>query len=110
MQHHRDVLGGDLLEDVGRPEDRKAFLAHQRPHDRHDVGPRFQIETDGGLVEQEQVRTVDQRAGDLDAARLAARERPDLVVPPVGETDPVVWAVLVPSLTVSVTVRVPAEA
>ena len=54
---------------------------------RKDVGARLDVEAGGRLVEQEQLRAVQQRAGDLDAPQLAAGEMARLVARAVGEPD-----------------------
>ncbi len=45
------------------------------------------VEADGRLVEQQQAGTVQQRARDLQAAHLAAGQRPHLVASAFGEID-----------------------
>src|SRR5262249_61750615 len=52
------------------------------------VGARFDIEADGRLVEKQEARLVQQRAGDLDAPQLAAGQVAHLVVGAVAQRDP----------------------
>ena len=52
-----------------------------------DVGAGLDVETDGRLVEQQQARPVQQRAGDLQPPHLAAGEVAHLAAGAVGEPD-----------------------
>ena len=53
------------------------------------VGARLDVEADGRLVQQQQPRPMQQRAGDLDPPHLAAREIAHLVAGAVGHADAV---------------------
>ena len=61
------------------------FLAHQLADMREQIGARLDVEADRRLVEKQQPRTMQQRAGDFDAAHLAAGERAHLVLGAVRE-------------------------
>ena len=52
-----------------------------------DAGARLDVQPDRRLVEQQQRRPVQQRAGDLDAPHLAARQAARLVVQAVAHLD-----------------------
>ena len=55
-------------------------VSHQLADAGEDAGARLDVQPDGRLVEQEQRRPMQQRAGDLDAPHLAAGEAARLVV------------------------------
>ena len=53
-----------------------------------DVGARLDVEADGCLVEQQQARPMQQRAGDLEPPHLAAGEIAHLAAGAIGKPDP----------------------
>ena len=69
----RDVVADtlDVVEDVGRVEDRR--LALQLAHQVEDVLPADGVERRDGLVEQDDRRPADERLGDAEALAHAAR-------------------------------------
>ncbi len=73
VQQHDLVVGGDLVDQVRRPQHADAVFANERADDREHALARRDVETDCSLVEQQAGRIVQQRACDLDTARLAAR-------------------------------------
>src|SRR5690606_25348550 len=76
-----DVVGWrDFVDQMGGPENAEPFALHEIAHDFDDALPRADVEPDGRFVEQQAPRTVQQRAGDLDTARLSAREIAHLLV------------------------------
>ena len=77
----------DLVDQVGRPQHADAAFPDQRADDREHALARRDVEADGRLVEQQAGRLMQQCARDLDPARLAARERPHLVVGAIGKSD-----------------------
>ena len=83
--HARRVLGDVGL--VGDQDDRDAALAVEPLQDLHDLDAGAAVEVAGGLVGEEQLGVVDQRAGDRDALLLAARELVRRVVRAVAEAD-----------------------
>ena len=87
VQHHDRVGGVDLVEQVRRPEHADAGTRRQLAHDAHDLAARLHVEPDRRLVEQQQPRAVQQRAGDLGAALLAAGQPRDPAVQQLGEPD-----------------------
>ena len=64
-----------LLHQVGGDEDRRAGLLAQRLQALPHEPPRGRVQADGGLVEEQHLRPVEQRGGDLQAPQHAARER-----------------------------------
>src|SRR5262245_36592062 len=87
VQHHHVVLLRDLVDQVRGPQHRDAVRDHQPAHLAEDIGPRFDVEADRRLVEHEQARPVQQRAGDLDAPHLSAGQVTHLVAGAIGERD-----------------------
>ena len=86
MGHDQDRVGEALrlLDVVRRHEDRRALGAQpvdQRPQLLADL----RVEADGRLVEQDEVRPVDERARDQQPAPHAARELVDARVAPVDQ-------------------------
>src|SRR5690606_18434859 len=65
----------DLLEDVGREEDR-ALLTDRSEH-FSEVSDLLGVEADGGLVEDEDLRLAEERIGEPDSLAIAAREGAD---------------------------------
>ena len=76
-----------LVEHVRRPERRDPLLGDQPPHQRLHLGPRPHVEPGRRLVEQQQLRPVQQRPRDLRPPLLPARERARLHPLAVGEPD-----------------------
>src|SRR5579862_61482 len=70
-----------LLDD----EDGQPLLLVQLPHDPEDLGDEDRRKTERGLVEQEEPRTVEERAGEGEHLLLAAAERPGLLAAPLGQ-------------------------
>ena len=76
-----DVVDVAQHRDMKLPRD----LADQSHHLARDLG----IETRGRLVDQQQLRVLDQRAGYADALALAARKAVGALVDVLAEADPV---------------------
>ena len=87
MQHDDEIGRQNLVEQMGRPQHAEALFLDERAHDVDDALARADVEADGRLVEQQQIRTMQQRTGDLDAARLAARKLAHLLAAAIGEAD-----------------------
>jgi hypothetical protein len=87
VQHDDEVGIGDLVDEVRCPQHAEPLLLHEPAHDADHALARADVEADGRLVEQEAARPVQERAGDLDAPRLAAGEIAHLLVGPVGKAD-----------------------
>ena len=88
VQQHDAVVGGDLVDQVRRPQHADAVFPNEPAHDGKHALARGDIEADGRLVEQQAGRIVQQRAGDLDAPRLAARQGAHLLAGTAGEARP----------------------
>ena len=73
-----------LVHVVGREHERRAGLLQPVQALPHEV-TRLRIEAGGGLVEQQQLGLVDERACDREPALHATRQRVDLRVAPVGQ-------------------------
>ena len=71
---------------VGRVDD-GAALAVQRFDVLEDLVARLRIDADRGLVEQQQVRLVHERGGEVEAPLHAARIGADAIVLAIGEAD-----------------------
>ena len=94
LRHHRDLVGEalGLLDVVGRHQDRRAAgfeLADQGP----ELGADLRVEPDGRLVEQDQLRLVDEAAGEQQAAAHPAGELVDGVAAAVAQAGQVEAAV-----------------
>ncbi len=74
MQHDHAVVVRDLVDQVGGPEHRDPVLARQAVDVGDDGLAGRHVQAHGRLVEQQQPRPVQQRAGDLDPAAVAAVE------------------------------------
>ena len=61
-----------------RGQDQGLAIRRQAAHALPDQVPRLRVETGGGLVEEQKLRVIDQRAGEREAPLHAARERVDL--------------------------------
>ncbi len=88
VQHDDLVVGTDLVDEMRGPQHADAILRHEAAGQRQNVGPRLDVEPRGRLVEQHEAGFVQERAGDLDPPRLAARELADAVFQPVGKPHP----------------------
>ena len=73
VQHHDAVGVLGLVDEMRRPQHADA-LAAQLQHMPQQVAARRGIETDRRLVHQQNARLVHQRARQLDAAAVAARQ------------------------------------
>ena len=87
VRHDQDRVGEALrlLDVVRRHEDRRP-LGPERVDQRPELLPDLGIEADGGLVEQDEARAVDERAGDQQAP---AHPPGELVHPAVAAIDEV---------------------
>ena len=85
MQHHEVVARHDLVEQMRGPEHADALLGDELADMAENVGARLDVEPDGRLVEQQQPRPVQQRAGDFQPPHLAAREVAHLAAGAVGK-------------------------
>ena len=79
MQHDDATAALRLIEIGGAEQDRQSAIGDQAPHDVPQFAPRQGIDPDGGLVEQQQLRRADKRAGQAELLFHAARQ-------PAGET------------------------
>ena len=75
IDHQQIVVGLHLVEQMRRPQHADIVGARQLMHVAHDGPPRRVVEPDGRLVEQKQLRAMQQTAGDLDPAPMAAIQR-----------------------------------
>jgi hypothetical protein len=73
----------DLGQVVGRQDDRA--LAPELAHEVANLHDLVRVEAAGGLVEDEDVRLVDQRLGEADALLEALGQRPDGLAGAVGD-------------------------
>ena len=85
MQHDDIIAVGDFIDEMRGPKNRNAFCGDEVAHMTDDVGPGFDVETDRGLVENEQARPVQQRARDFETSHLTTREVAHLVFGPLGQ-------------------------
>src|SRR6266508_1573827 len=85
-QHHRGVEVLDLLQVVRRVENRRP-IGGQSPDEVQDVLAGLDIGAGGGLVQQQQGRSVQQRDGGVDAPLLSARQRAPLPVEQVRDVE-----------------------
>ena len=70
-----------------RDQDDRNASAVQRLQERHHLDAGRRVQCAGGLVGEDQLRFVDQRAGDGDALLLAARQLRRVMVCAIRETD-----------------------
>ena len=68
-------------------DDRQAVVAIEPLEDVHDLDARSRVEIAGRLVRQQQLRIVDERAGDCDPLLLAAGQLIRMVIEPLAEPD-----------------------
>src|ERR1700748_596750 len=87
MQDDEIVARLDLVEQMRRPEHADALFGDELADMAEDIGARLDVEADGGLVEQQQPRPVQECARDLEPAHLPAREIAHLAPGAVGEPD-----------------------
>ena len=87
MQHHEVVAGHDLVEQMRGPQHADALLGDELPDVAEDIGAGLDVEADGRLVEQQQARAMQQRAGDFQPPHLAAGEVAHLAAGAVGKPD-----------------------
>src|SRR5229473_2581202 len=72
---------------MGGPQYADVLLGDQPPDVTEDIGAGLDVEADGCLVEQQQARAMQQRAGDFQPSHLAAREVAHLAAGAVGKVD-----------------------
>lgn len=87
MEHDHLVAGGHLVDQMGRPEHADAVLDAETTDVLEDRLARADVEADGRLVEQQELRPVKEGARDLDPAQLAAGELADLVGGALGQLE-----------------------
>src|SRR3954447_18258426 len=87
MQQVDIVLGLDLVEEMGRPENRKAFLGDEGADAGDDVGARLPIKPDRRLVQQEETGPVHDGARDFHPPRFSAGQGSNFVVEAAGEAN-----------------------
>src|SRR5205807_5477007 len=75
-----------LVHDVARDDDRRAAGGHA-PEGLPELDPQLRVDAHGRLVEEEQLRAVDERACQRAALAHAAAERGDDGLAPVVELD-----------------------
>src|ERR1700761_100892 len=73
MQNNELVAGADFIEQMRRPQNPDALFGNKLAHVVQDVGTRFDVETDGCLVEQEQTRPMQQCTGNFQPTHLTTR-------------------------------------
>ena len=86
-QHHVGAGGRHVLDQVGG--DQHAGVGADLPQQFAEVQPLVGVEADGRLVEQQDLRVVDDRLGDAGPAHHAAGQRLESGVGLVGQPDPV---------------------
>ena len=74
MQDHEVVAGNDLVEQMRGPEHADALLGNELPDVTENIGARLDVEPDGGFIEQQQARAVQQRTRDFKPPHLSAGE------------------------------------
>jgi len=73
LREDRDrIVGRDLVEKMGRPEQRDAVIRGERAQIGEQPRPGVEIEADAGFVAQQQIRPMQQGARDPDPPRFAA--------------------------------------
>ena len=78
MQHDHPILGIDLIDQMGCPEDGQPPLRHQATDIAQQFGAAADVEADRRLVAEQEPRLMQQGARDLDPPELAARQLPHL--------------------------------
>ena len=87
MQHDRTVSGLDLVQQMRRPQGRRAVLAALQADPLDDGAAAGHIQAHRGLVEQQQSRPMQQGARDLDPPALAAGQDAHQIVQPRDEAE-----------------------
>jgi hypothetical protein len=88
VQQHHAIARPDLIDQVGGPKHGQVPLLAQTMDVLDDVAAAVDVEPDGGLVQHQQPRVVQERAGDLEPPLHPAAQRADLGGPAVGEVEP----------------------
>src|SRR3954447_19456851 len=88
MQNHKFVVGDDLVKEVGRPQHANALLIGETPDMVENVSSRFYIEADCRLVQQQQARSMQQRASYFKPPHLPARKIPHFAAIAVSKSHP----------------------
>jgi hypothetical protein len=88
MQDDEIVAGGNLVEQMRRPQHADTLLGDELPDVGQDVRACLDIEPDGRLVEQQQARPMQQRTRNFQPAHLSAREVAHLACGAIGKSDP----------------------
>ena len=89
MQHDRLRIGPGLVDQMGRPQHGQALLGAQPADMLQQEAAAFHVEPDRRLIEQQQRRIMDQRAGDFDAPPLPAGQVPGPVLAARQKPDPI---------------------
>lgn len=85
IEHQQIVIGLDLIEQVSGPEHAHALVTAERSHMLVECLAAGRVEACTGLVEQQQLGVMQQRAGDLDASAVTAVEFTHLAAAPFAE-------------------------
>lgn len=85
IEHQQIVIGLDLIEQVSGPEHAHALVTAERSHMLVECLSAGRVEACTGLVEQQQLGAMQQRAGDLDASAVTAVEFTHLAAAPFAE-------------------------
>ena len=80
IEHEQVVVRLDLVEQMRGPQHADIVGARKLMDVVHDGRTGRHIEADGGLVEQQQLRAVQERAGDLDPSAVATIQRAHALV------------------------------
>src|ERR1700733_16291314 len=87
MQDDKVVARGNLVEQMGCPENADALFGDEVADMAKNIGTRLDVEPNRGFIEQKQPRAMQQRARDLEPAHLSAREIAYLAASAVGQSD-----------------------
>lgn len=87
VQKHERIVVLDLVHQMRRPERGDAALAAKGADMGEDRAAGRKIEADGRLVQKQELRLVEERAGDLGLAAQAVRQGADRIVEPVEQSE-----------------------
>ena len=88
MQHDHPIGIGDLVTQVRCPQNRDRALRAHVEHELEQIAAALRVEADGRLVHQQQVRPMQERARQFDAAAITAGELRGLVMGAIGKSEP----------------------
>src|SRR5690349_10278938 len=87
MQDDSEIGGLDFFDQMRRPQHRRAAVAAQRAYMLQNVFADSHVEPGGRFVEQDQLRLVQQGAGNLDPAAHSPRQTAHTVVDTLAHTN-----------------------